>query len=81
MNTTRLLALCALLSALAGCSSFDRLKTVGEAPVLTAINDPTAQAGYKPINMPMPTGRKRVSRSHSAEVPKVATTSPSRTKS
>lgn len=54
MNATRLLTICALLSALAGCSTFDTLKTVGEAPTLTAINDPTAQAGYRPINMPMP---------------------------
>ena len=54
MNITRFLTICALLSAVAGCSTFDTLKTVGEAPALTAINDPTAQAGYKPINMPMP---------------------------
>ena len=45
------LALCALL---AGCSTFDRLKSVGEPPPLTAINDPTAQPGYRPVNMPMP---------------------------
>jgi flagellar L-ring protein FlgH len=45
------LALCALL---AGCSTFDRLKSVGEAPPLTAINDPTAQPGYRPVHMPMP---------------------------
>jgi flagellar L-ring protein precursor FlgH len=54
MTAVRLLTLCVLLGTLAGCSTFDSLKTVGEAPVLTAINDPTAQAGYKPVHMPMP---------------------------
>lgn len=54
MNATRLLTICVLLSAVAGCSTFDSLKTVGEAPTLTAINNPTAQAGYRPVNMPMP---------------------------
>ena len=27
---------------------------MGEAPPLTAINDPTAQPGYRPVHMPMP---------------------------
>lgn len=54
MNLIKTITLVALASGLAGCSTFDRLKTVGQAPVLTAINDPTAQPGYKPVNMPMP---------------------------
>jgi flagellar L-ring protein precursor FlgH len=37
-----------------GCSTFNKLATVGEAPRLTAIQDPTVQPGYKPVNMPMP---------------------------
>lgn len=32
----------------------DRLASVGEAPVLTAIHDPTTQPGYSPVAMPMP---------------------------
>ena len=46
----------ALLSAaaLGGCSSIDRLKNIGETPNLTAIENPTAQPGYKPVQMPMP---------------------------
>lgn len=37
-----------------GCSSIDRLSAIGEKPTLTAIENPTAQAGYKPVQMPMP---------------------------
>ena len=37
-----------------GCSSIDRLKNIGETPPLTAIENPTTQPGYKPVQMPMP---------------------------
>jgi flagellar L-ring protein precursor FlgH len=40
--------------ALAGCSAADRLSEVGKPPSLSAIQDPTAQAGYKPVSLPMP---------------------------
>ena len=40
--------------ALGGCGSLDRLSNVGKAPDLSAIQDPTAQPGYKPVRMPMP---------------------------
>jgi flagellar L-ring protein FlgH len=40
--------------SLGACSNLDRLKTIGEAPKLSAIENPTAQAGYKPVQMPMP---------------------------
>jgi flagellar L-ring protein precursor FlgH len=44
-----------VLGALAsGCSSIDRLKNIGEQPALTSIENPTAQPGYKPVQMPMP---------------------------
>ncbi|MBN9580676.1 MAG: flagellar basal body L-ring protein FlgH [Afipia sp.] len=46
-----LLALGCLAS---GCSSLDRLANIGEQPKLSAIDNPTAQAGYKPVSMPMP---------------------------
>jgi flagellar L-ring protein precursor FlgH len=39
---------------LANCSAIDRLKNVGEKPELSAIENPTAQPGYKPVQMPMP---------------------------
>ncbi|MCA1458343.1 flagellar basal body L-ring protein FlgH [Bradyrhizobium sp. BRP22] len=37
-----------------GCSSIDRLSQIGEQPKLTAIENPTTQPGYKPVQMPMP---------------------------
>jgi len=37
-----------------GCSAFDRLRNVGEQPALAAIDNPTAQPGYRPVQMPMP---------------------------
>jgi flagellar L-ring protein precursor FlgH len=40
---------------LVGCSTFDRLANLGEQPPLSSIENPTTQAGYKPVHMPMPT--------------------------
>jgi len=53
----RPLAVLGLLLApavLGGCSSLDRLMNVGEKPKLSSIDNPTAQPGYKPVQMPMP---------------------------
>ena len=49
-------ALCILLltSGLWGCNTADRLANIGRAPALSAIDDPTASPGYKPVRMPMP---------------------------
>lgn len=47
-------ALLATAGMAGGCSSIDRLSNIGERPALTAIENPTAQAGYKPVQMPMP---------------------------
>jgi flagellar L-ring protein precursor FlgH len=54
MNPMKLFAALALTALLAGCSTMDQLASVGEQPRLTAIADPTAQAGYRPVQMPMP---------------------------
>ncbi len=54
MNLLKLTATLALTGLLAGCATIDNLASVGEAPKLTAISDPTAQAGYRPVQMPMP---------------------------
>jgi flagellar L-ring protein precursor FlgH len=51
---SRLALLAAATVALGGCAVTDRLATVGQPPALSAIEDPTAQAGYKPVRMPMP---------------------------
>jgi flagellar L-ring protein FlgH len=54
MKSLKLTATLALVALLAGCSTMDRLASVNQAPKLTAIADPTAQPGYRPVNMPMP---------------------------
>src|SRR6202045_583041 len=43
-----------ILGITSGCSSIDRLSQIGEQPKLTAIENPTSQPGYKPVQMPMP---------------------------
>jgi flagellar L-ring protein FlgH len=53
-RTPHILLISAFGLSLGACSSFDRLKTIGEKPALSAISNPTAQAGYKPVQMPMP---------------------------
>ena len=50
----RRLAVLALTAALGGCGAADRLASIGKAPALSAIEDPTAQPGYKPVRLPMP---------------------------
>jgi flagellar L-ring protein precursor FlgH len=47
-------AIAASASLTGGCSALDRMKLIGEAPPLAAIDNPTAQPGYKPVQMPMP---------------------------
>src|SRR3954453_22699413 len=47
-------ALLAVLSLAGGCSAVDRLSQIGEQPKLAAIENPTTQPGYKPVQMPMP---------------------------
>jgi flagellar L-ring protein precursor FlgH len=43
-----------VISVASGCSSIDRLSQIGEQPKLAAIENPTTQPGYKPVQMPMP---------------------------
>lgn len=52
LSRVGLAAMLALLAS--GCSSLERLRTIGEQPTLAPINNPTTQAGYKPVQMPMP---------------------------
>src|SRR5437868_10984720 len=54
IRIVRLAALFAMTALAAGCSAIDRLSQIGEQPKLTAIENPTAQAGYQPVQMPMP---------------------------
>jgi flagellar L-ring protein precursor FlgH len=41
-------------SLLSGCAALDRLANIGQAPALSAVDNPTARPGYKPVQMPMP---------------------------
>jgi flagellar L-ring protein precursor FlgH len=41
-------------SMLSGCAAIDRLKTTAQQPPLSEVDNPTAQPGYKPVQMPMP---------------------------
>ena len=43
-----------VISVTGGCSGIDRLSQIGEEPKLSAIENPTTQPGYKPVQMPMP---------------------------
>jgi flagellar L-ring protein FlgH len=43
-----------VISITGGCSGIDRLSQIGEEPRLSAIENPTTQPGYKPVQMPMP---------------------------
>src|SRR5438309_11164628 len=52
--TSRMLLLAALAALASACSSLDRIRLLGEKPPLSAIDNPTAQPGYKPVQMPMP---------------------------
>src|ERR1700710_297125 len=47
-------ALLARAAFASGCSSIDRLSQIGEKPKLSEIENPTAQPGYKPVQMPIP---------------------------
>src|SRR6059058_3524178 len=50
----KLAALFAVLALAGGCSAIDRLSQIGEQPKLSAVENPTAQPGYTPVQMPMP---------------------------
>jgi len=58
MNSTSVLRHAVLLTlaatSLGGCAALDRFKNIGQAPALSAVDNPTARPGYKPVQMPMP---------------------------
>src|ERR1700684_3697178 len=51
----RAAALAITAAFLNGCSSLDRIFNIGQQPALFSTDNPTAKAGYKPVQMPMPT--------------------------
>lgn len=54
MKYPAIIALIAYGASLTGCSYFDRLAAIGQTPPLSAIKNPVAQPGYKPVSLPMP---------------------------
>ncbi len=50
-----LLSTAALASLLTGCAAVDRIKTLGQTPPLSPVENPATKPGYKPVQMPMPT--------------------------
>jgi len=44
-----------LAGLLGSCSAIESIVNIGEPPKLASIDNPTAQPGYKPVQMPMPT--------------------------
>jgi len=53
-SALRLALIAAAALSLSACSALDRMKNIGNPPALSAISDPTAKPGYRPVHMPMP---------------------------
>jgi flagellar L-ring protein precursor FlgH len=54
LRASSIAVLAVATASLGACGAADRLANVGQAPNLSAIEDPTSQPGYKPVRMPMP---------------------------
>ena len=54
IRRSTIILLSATSLALGGCTTADRLAAVGEKPNLSSIQNPTTQAGYRPVQLPMP---------------------------
>ncbi len=54
MTRLTFLLLAATSLSMTACTTVDRLASVGEKPNLTAIQNPVTQAGYRPVQLPMP---------------------------
>ena len=53
----RLFAGLLLPGLLGGCGALDRLSNVGRPPPMSPVSDPTQEASYRPVSMPMPAGQ------------------------
>ncbi len=54
MLLIRVAPIAGVAALLGGCAALERLTQIGEQPKLSAIENPTAAPGYKPVQMPMP---------------------------
>lgn len=50
----RIASLALVAVTVAGCGAGQRFKDIGREPALSAIDNPTAKPGYRPVQMPMP---------------------------
>jgi flagellar L-ring protein precursor FlgH len=53
-NPWAIVGVVTLSSLMCGCAAIDRISKIGEQPNLSKIDNPIAQPGYKPVQMPMP---------------------------
>lgn len=58
MKLLQIITLIAIGASLTACTTANRIANIGKAPSLTAIENPQAKAGYKPVSMPMPEPEK-----------------------
>ena len=54
MNVCRAAAAVAMALLLTSCGSLDRLSSIGRPPPMTKSSDPTLEADYRPLTLPMP---------------------------
>jgi flagellar L-ring protein precursor FlgH len=62
-------ALIPVLLVLMGCSTLDRLDSVGKTPELSAPQNPVQQSGYRPVSLPLPEPQSTDRLSNSLWVP------------
>ena len=55
MNYKKIVLLSLTITSLTACGAADRISSIGEAPSMARIEDPTLQKGYQPVSLPMPT--------------------------
>lgn len=54
MRRVRFLPVALAALTMAACGAPERLRNVGRAPALSAVENPQAAPGYRPVSMPMP---------------------------
>ena len=54
MNFKSMILASAACIALSACGSAERISNIGKAPAMSEIQNPTLQAGYQPVSLPMP---------------------------
>ncbi len=53
-KTAKVIFTISLIAPLVACSTLSRLDQIGQGPALSAVDNPTAAPGYKPVQMPQP---------------------------